>query len=34
MTTEYLVIHYCSNWQAVETVCKGFPNLDIVPPLT
>jgi hypothetical protein len=31
MATEYFLIDNCGNWQAVKTICEGFPQLDIVP---
>lgn len=33
MHCEYFFIDNGCNWQAVEAVCKGFPQLDIVPSL-
>ena len=31
---EYLLIDYCCHWQAVEAVCEGLPQLNIVSSLT
>ena len=33
MTTEDLVIHNGCDGQAVEAVCEGLPQLDVVPSL-
>ncbi|KDR22432.1 hypothetical protein L798_01426 [Zootermopsis nevadensis] len=34
MTTKDLFINNCCYWEAVKTICKCFPELDIIPPLT
>jgi hypothetical protein len=34
MTTENLFINNCCHWEAVKAIRKGFPKLDIIPPLT
>ena len=33
MHAEDLLLYDCSYRQAVEAVCEGFPQLDVVPPL-
>jgi hypothetical protein len=32
VTTEDLLVNNGGNGQAVETVCEGLPQLDVVPP--
>ena len=34
VTAENLFIDECNNWEAIETVCEGFPKFDIVATLT
>ena len=29
-----LLVNDGCNWEAIKAVCEGFPQLDIVPPLT
>ena len=33
MATKYLFVDNGSNWETIETVSKGFPQLDVVPSL-
>jgi hypothetical protein len=30
MTAENFLVNKCSNWQAVEAVCEGLPEFDVV----
>lgn len=34
VTTEDLLINDSSNWEAVETVREGFPQLNVISPFT
>jgi hypothetical protein len=31
--SEYLLVNDSCDGQAVEAICEGFPQFDIVPPL-
>ena len=33
MSKPHLLIYQCGNGQAVEAVCEGLPQPDVVPPL-
>lgn len=33
MHGENLLIYDCSDWEAIEAVCKGLPQLDVVAAL-
>jgi len=34
VTAEDLLVYDRGHWQAVEAVCEGLPQLDVVAPLT
>ena len=34
MATEYFLINDSSNWEAVEAICKRFPQFDVEPSFT
>ena len=34
VTTEDLLVNDSSNWEAVETVREGFPQLNVISPFT
>ena len=33
MHSEDLLIDDCCDWQAIEAICEGLPQLDVVSPL-
>ena len=34
MAAKDLFINYGRYWQAIKTICEGFPQLDVVAPFT
>lgn len=34
MHSEDLVVNDCRNWQTIKAICKGFPDLDVIPSFT